>query len=156
MVDLSFTIIMQWINFGLLLFLMYILLYKPLMSFLDKRARKISGNIDEALNNKEQSMKVLEEYKVKMKEIQKEADKIFDEARKKAENEKNKILDSAQDDSRQLIDNAKQEIGREAAKAREELKRDFSSLVISCSEKILGREINDEDHSRFMQEFLKK
>jgi len=154
MVDLSFTMIMQWINFGLLLFLLYILLYKPLMNFLDSRAKKIASNIDEALNKKEESLKVLQEYKNKVKDIKSEADKIFDEARKQAEVEKSKIVASAQVESRQIIDDAKSEIKREADKARNELKQEVSSLIVSCSEKILEREIKEADHKKFIKSFL--
>ena len=104
---------MQWINFGLLLFLLYILLYKPLMGFLDARAKKIASDIDEAINNKEESLKVLDEYKSKIKDIQSEADHLFSEARKKAEEEKQKIIDAAQNESRTIIEQAKGEIQRD-------------------------------------------
>lgn len=154
MVDFSFTIIMQWLNFGILLFLMYILLYKPLMGFLDARSKKISDDIDEALNNKEESVKVLDSYKKKIKEIQSEADKIFDAARKKAELEKARIIDSAQSESRQIIESAKKEIALETSKARDQLKGEVSSLVMACSEKVLEREINDQDHQKVIQDFL--
>jgi len=154
MVDLSFTMVMQWINFGLLLFLLYILLYKPLMNFLDSRAKKVASDIDEALNKKEESLKVLEQYKEKVKNIQGEADKIFDEARKKAEVEKSKIIEAAQSESRQIINDAKAEIQREATHARNDLKQDISSLVVSCSEKVLEREIKMADHKNFIENFL--
>jgi F-type H+-transporting ATPase subunit b len=154
MVDVSFTMIVQWINFGLLLFLLYILLYKPLMDFLDKRGKKIASNIEEALNNKEESLKMLEDYKSKMRDIQVEADKVFDAVRKKAEEEKHTIMESAHAESRQIIDSAKAEIKREAAKAQTELKAHVSSLIISCSEKVLEREINESDHKKFIEDFL--
>lgn len=154
MVDVSFTMIVQWINFGLLLFLLYVLLYKPLIDFLDKRGKKIASTIDEALNNKEESLKVLEDYKAKMRDIQVEADKVFDSVRKKAEEEKHSIMESAHTEARQIIDSAKDEINREAAKARTELKTHVSSLIVSCSEKILEREINESDHKRFIEDFL--
>ena len=41
MVDISLTMILQWLNFALLLFLLTKLLYRPLIGFLDKRRNEI-------------------------------------------------------------------------------------------------------------------
>jgi F-type H+-transporting ATPase subunit b len=154
MVDISFTIVMQWINFGLLLFLMYTLLYKPLMGFLDARSKKIADDLNEALNNKEESLKVLDEYKSRIKDIEAEADKMFADVRKKAEAEKHAIIESARTESKQIIEATKREIELETSKARAQLKQEVASLVIECSEKVLLREINAADHQKVIQDFL--
>ena len=154
MVDISFTIIMQWINFGILLFILHHVLFKPLLKFLDKRSQSIAGSIEDALNNKEKSLEVLDVYNTQLKGIRTEADKMFEEARTRAENEKKKIIVQAQDESRALVKTAKDDIEREAKKVRDQLTSDISSLAVSCASKILEREVNEKDHKRIIKDFL--
>ena len=156
MVDISFTLIMQWINFAILLGLLYVFLYKPLLTFLDKRAKGISSNIEEALNNKEKSLATLEEYQQKIKDIQTEADKMVSDACKGAEKEKNLILESAREESRRVIQSASEEIANEAEKAKHELKKAVSEMVLGCAEKVLEREIKETDHKKFISDFMEK
>ncbi len=154
MVDISFTMVMQWINFAILLFILQRVLFRPLMKFLDKRSKSIAGNIEEALDNKEKSLEVLDHYNTKLKGIRVEADKMFEDARKRAEKEKDKIIESAQNESRIIVEAAKSDIETESKKARNQLKSDISSLVVKCTSKILEREVGEEDHKRFIEEFL--
>ncbi len=154
MVQVDFTIVMQWINFLILVTLLYAFLYKPLLSFLDKRSKSISENIEEALNNKEKSLKTLGEYEEKIKGIESEADRIFGEAKRRAEKEKDRIMDSANTEAKNIIQGAREDIEREVEKARQQLKGDISSLVVSCSSKVLEREISEKDHKKFINDFL--
>ena len=147
---------MQWMNFGILLFILYHILFKPLLKFLDKRSQTIAGNIEEAIRCKEKSLEVLNEYNDKQKAIRSEADKVFQEARRRAEDEKAKIMESAHVESRSIVNSAKNEIERETKKAREQLKSDISSLVVDCASKVLEREVNEQDNKKIIQEFLKQ
>jgi len=154
MVDISFTIVMQWINFGILLFLLHRFLFKPLLGFLDKRAKTIEGHIEEALNDKEKAIEVLNFYNGRLSDIKSEADALIAEARKKANEERLTILEEARSESKQLIQSAKDDIQHEVEKSWHQLKRDVSGLVISCTHKILQREVNAQDHERAIEEFL--
>lgn len=154
MVDVGFTIIMQWVNFGILLFLLYAFGYKPLLAFLDRRSKKIADDIDEALANKEKSMEKLSEYEEKLKDIRHEADALFSEARRKGEDERKKIIESAEVEARNVIQSAREEIAREIDKARAHLKQDISAMVIQCTSKVLEREVNEQDHKKTIEEFL--
>ncbi len=154
MVDAGPTLIMQWLNFGILLFLLYKFLYKPLLSFLDKRAETIKATMEEAVNGKESALKLLEEYKEKIAGIEKEADKIFNDARKKALGEKERIIKSARDEAEKIIAGAKREINLESEKARAELKKEISSMVIMCASKVLEREVKLSDHEKLIEEFI--
>jgi len=156
MVQVDFTIVMQWINFGILLFLLYQVLYRPILSFLDKRSKTIATHIEEALNNKEESIELKAVYENKISDIQTEADKIFQEARKTAEKEKARIIESAQTESKNIVHAAKEEINREATKAKKELKDCVCSMVVSCASKVLEREVAEGDHKKFIEEFVQQ
>jgi len=154
MVDISFTIVMQWINFGILLFLLYHLLFKPLLGFLDKRSHTIAEHIAETEQNEARSLDLLKEYEAKLKEIRKEAEKLYDDAHIRGEKERGRIMEEALQSSKNIISAAKDDVIRETEKAKQELTQDVSSLVIDCAAKVLGREIDEKDHRKFIKEFI--
>lgn len=156
MVDVSFTMIMQWFNFGILLFLMHKFLFKPLTSFLDSRAKDIENDINEASDKKQEADKVLAQYEEKMKEIGTEADKIVEEARKEAQKEKSRILEEAQSDAKNIVQKAQKDVLYEVEKAKQELTKTISDLTISCAAKVLEREVSETDHKKFIDSFLEK
>ena len=62
MVDISFTMVFQWVNFGVLLFLLTKLLFRPVTEFLDRRTGEISDNLENARRTRRESDDVLENY----------------------------------------------------------------------------------------------
>ena len=154
MVDAGPTIIMQWLNFGILLFLLYKFLYNPLLTFLDNRSQSIASEIEAASVQREEATQLLEQYNSKLSNIEVEADKIFNDIRKKALEEKQRIMTAAKLEAQRTIDSAKRDIELELSRAKEELKNQIASLVVTCSSKVLEREINANDHQRFIDDFI--
>jgi F-type H+-transporting ATPase subunit b len=73
---------------------------------------------------------------------------------KDADKEKNKILDEASREARYLVDKSKVEIEQEIVKAHKELKKKLSKLVVSCTERVIEREVDEEDHKKLIDEFI--
>ena len=154
MVDISLTMVMQWLNFGALVIVLYIILYKPLIKFLDARAQQIKNDLDNAQKNKEESETLLSKYEAKIKSIEKEADEFMDNIKRDALKEKNKILQSAKDEADAIMVRAKKELEAEVANAKNELKKQFSSYAVSCAEQIMKKEVSEHDHKALVEKFL--
>ena len=155
MVDISFfTMILQWLNFGVLLIVLYFLLWKPLIKFLDERSGQIKKDLDEAKTKNEKAEAILAEYEVKTQEIQKEAEAFMKNAQRDALKEKNKILDAAEREVKTMMERAKKEITLEVNTVKEELKKEFSKTAVNCAEKILEKEISEKDHDRLINDFF--
>jgi len=154
MVDISFTMVMQWLNFGILLVLMSAFLFKPLLKFLDDRAAAIAKDIKEAVDNKTQTEELRMGYEKKIADIKAEADVIFEAAKNKALKEKDRILAATSEESARLIENGKKDIAANADKAFHELKDKMSGLVIDCTQKVLEREVKVEDHTKCINDFI--
>ena len=67
-----YTIIAQFINFGVLIFLLNKFLYKPVLKTMEKRREDIKNKIEETEKKLEESEKLKEEYFKKLQEVEKE------------------------------------------------------------------------------------
>ena len=154
MIEISFTMVLQWINFGILLFFLSKVLYKPLLNVLDKRRAMIEGELNEAKKKKEESQEVLREYQSRLDDLRIEGRKIIEDARRQAVLEKDRILDSASAEAKLIIENARLEIDSHALEARDEIKRQVADLVVDCASKVIEREIREEDHQKYIEDFI--
>ncbi len=154
MIEISFTMILQWINFGILLFFLTKVLYKPLMNVLDKRRAMVEGELADAKKKKDEAEEVLREYKQRLDDLRSEGRKIIDDARRQAVLEKDKIIDTASTEAKLIIENARLEIEAHAVEARDEIKRQVADLVVDCASKVIEREVREEDHQKYIEDFI--
>ena len=60
------------------------LLFNPVRDMLKKRQERIKADIDEAQKDKEDALRLKEDYDARIRNIEKEAEEILSDARKKA------------------------------------------------------------------------
>lgn len=147
-------IVAQIISFLILLVLLRILVWKRVLSLLDKRREKIASELKAAQDarkeietlkaNYEAQLKSIDQFtKVKIKEAISEGKKITEEMKKKAEKE-----------AGTLLENANEKIAQELLKAKEELKNHIIDLTINATENIIERKLTPEDDRRLVEDFL--
>lgn len=147
-------IVAQIISFLILLVLLRILVWKRVLSLLDKRREKIASELKAAQDarkeietlkaNYEAQLKSIDQFtKVKIKEAISEGKKITEEMKKKAEKE-----------AGTLLENANEKIEQELLKAKEELKNHIIDLTINATENIIERKLTPEDDRRLVEDFL--
>jgi len=154
MVDISFTMVMQWLNFGALVFILYGLLFKPLVKFLDERSAAIEKEIKQAEDQNKKAEELAKSYEAKIKTVEKESEKFMEEMKRDALIERDKIVKSAEKESEAMIDAAKKEIAVEVEQVKNEIKKEFSNIALKCAEQIVAKEINESDHTKLVNEFM--
>ncbi len=150
----SFTIILQWINFAILLFLLTKLLYKPLMSYLDRRREEVESKLKEADKTREEAESTLAEYEKQMAGAEEEGRDIKFQARNEGQQEREKIITQARADASRVMDKARQEIQLQEKKARTRLRRDTVDLSINIAEKLMEKELNREEQQKFIRQSI--
>ena len=80
--------------------------FEPQYDMLRKRSEKIQGELEDAKNNQETAAALKLEYESKLKDINKEAEAILSEARKKAMDNETKIIAKAKEDAAAIIERA--------------------------------------------------
>lgn len=141
MVSLDSTILIQMINFLILIFILNMLLYKPILGIMDKRKKRFQDTEDEikSINLTIEERMAAYEEKVRL-------------AKMDALNQKNDILKEGSDQAKTIIDAARGEIpgmmeefhgkmNREVTDARRILADQSRKISVDIAEKLLGRSI---------------
>ncbi len=146
----------QLINFSVLLFVLYRLLYKPLTGFLQKRAK----HIQEGLEHAKEADKKLEEAEdlkeQKITEGRQEAQKIIQEAKASAEEQKQKIIQEGENKANHIIEEAKKEAEHEKQKMRRELEQQTGRLALQMAKTALQNSVTAPVSTDKLQQALKK
>ncbi len=127
----------QVINFLIILFVLKKLVYKPVLTMLNKRDKEIR----DGLKNKEDADLLLEKAQAKEAEIlqkaQEKADKMVADAKTEATKTKVEIEENARAEAAKMIAQAKETIEQETKAAEERLTAKIGSISISLLEKSL-------------------
>lgn len=142
MIDLSFTLFLQWVNFLVLLFIMSKLLFKPISSFLDKRAQEIKQNIDSAEEGRVKAQQELDAAKKELQQAQGQAREILSQTRTEASAAKEAMLVEAKKESAGIVAKTKEEIEREMDKARLKIQAQSVDIGVMIAEAILEKKID--------------
>lgn len=140
-VDLK-IIIAQVVNFGIVLAVLYFYALKPLSKLMKERSEKIAKGIDDAKTNAEILNNTKDKYEEALTKARKEADKIFQEGKKEAEEKKVLMLEKAKDEVAIMIENGKKNLENEKIKMVKEATEEITSLSVKIAEKILGKNID--------------
>ena len=130
-------ILLHFLNFAILAFGLYMLLYKPIKAFMDKRA-KYYEDIDKNANEKIQQLKSLEaEYDAKISNLEAEIKEKKLAAEESISIQTQKELDLARAESNRIISEAKAEGQAEKEKIIASSKKEIVELAVLASDKIL-------------------
>lgn len=151
--DIS-TVIWAFLNFFLILIVLYKFGLNPVLNFLDNRSEGIAKNISEAENSRNEATALLQEYQEKIAGAREEAQDIIAKANKAAEEERAAFLAKTRDETAAMLEKARQEIRLERDQALKDLRQEVSALAVMGAEKILRRNINTEDNMKMVDDFL--
>lgn len=149
------TIIFQICNLLILFRLIKKFLFKPVMAVLEKRQQEIDGIYDAAGKDRDDAMKMKEEYTRKMSGAREEADRLVRNAVDTAQRRGDAIVDEAKTEAAHLKQKAETEIEQEKKKAYSELMGDISGMAADIAGRMVEREINPEDHRGLVEDFIR-
>ena len=124
----------------------------PLMDALDARAEQIS----ESLSKAEKVTAEAEQQAAKNEEIlnkaRKEAQKIVATAREAGDKLKHKLESDGKEQYDNMLGKAKDQINAEKQKAMNEIKSTVIDIAIQASEKVIKRNLNNEDNKKMIEQ----
>lgn len=146
----------QLINFGIVLFVLWKWVWKPVTSGMEERTRKI----EESLLNADQITKEKEEFEVwkesEMTKARQEATAIISDAKNQAEATKTDILEKTKQEQQALLDKSIKEMEQQKQKAVADAKSELSELVISAAEKLLRGKIDKKADQKLISQAVKE
>src|SRR5215467_9554000 len=103
LISLDKSLIIQAINFAILLWLLTRLLYKPLMGKMDERTKAIQKSLEEAQAARAQAQKERDEFAAKIQAANAEAQRIRADALKEAADEQRRLVEAAKTEAERLV-----------------------------------------------------
>jgi F-type H+-transporting ATPase subunit b len=150
------SLIVQGVNFILLLLVLQRILYKPLLSKMQERTTAIQKALDEAQAARAEAARQQEENATRLRSAYQEAAAIREQALKEASEEQRRLVDAAQVEARRLVENARAQTEADIRRAREELRREVAGIAVAIAEKLVRKSLRDEDHRRIVDDAIAK
>ncbi|MCM1123174.1 MAG: F0F1 ATP synthase subunit B [Eubacterium sp.] len=132
------------------------LLFNPVRNMMQNRQNRIKSELENAAADMENARALKEEYEAKLKDIDKEAEAILGEARKKALANENKIVADAKEEAARIIERAGVEAELEKSKAVDEVKREMVVLASLMAGKVVNAAIDTTVQDSLIEETLKE
>jgi F-type H+-transporting ATPase subunit b len=139
MIDLNYTMLIQMINFLLLIFILNLLLYKPITKIIDERNKKIEDSKSEVESLDEKAELKIADYEEKMRQARQEAMSQRNEVRDEGEEAGKTIIEGTRSEISTMIEGFKVTLASEREAARNVLRDQAKKIAVEISEKVLGR-----------------
>jgi F-type H+-transporting ATPase subunit b len=155
-INLNVTILIQAINFLILIFLLSKFLFKPLTTFLADRSAGIQKSLAEAKAAHEAAVKAQSEYQAQMREAQRQIAAIREQGQREVELERQRLIQASRDEAERLVAQAKAEIEMETKRAKASLRDEAADIAVAAAERLLGRTMGGDDQKRLAEQYVRE
>ena len=144
------------VNVLILFAILTYLLFDPVRKVLNDRRERIAAELQDAASKEEKANAMKAEYEFKLKDINKEADRILEDARKKAKIKEEEILSNAREEAERITDRANKQIEMEKKKAMDDMKQEMVGLAAIIAQKAITSSMNVDVQASLVEETLKE
>jgi F-type H+-transporting ATPase subunit b len=140
-IELNAAFFIQLINFGLLVLILNLFLFKPIRKVLSDRRQLIESARSRTVSVEREVAEKMASYEARLHSAKSEAALRRAAALGQAQAEQALLLDQARQEAAVSLASIREKIALESASAREQLKKQAQSLSDNICEKILGRSL---------------
>lgn len=141
MVDINISLLIQLINFIVLLVALNYILFKPLRGIMTERAQTISGAFTDAKTAQDRMQALVERYNASLAEAKQKSTAAYNTLYQQGLDAQRDMISAERTKAGELLDKARAEIATASASARAELKGETEKLSREISAKLLGRAV---------------
>ncbi len=147
-------LIVQLVNFTLLLFVLRLVLYKPILKMLDQRRERIAESLQAADSMKQQAAAAETQVQEELAKARVEGQALIAAAQQNASRIQEDARTQAKTEADALVARARQEIELERDNAIARLRSEFADLTVSAAEKVINQSLDRSAHQRLIEETL--
>lgn len=144
------------VNFTILVGALFFVLRKPVKKVFADRTQGIHETLADLERQKEEAEKKYAEYKGKLALLEQETAKIIESYIAEGEAAKAQIINEARKMAEKMQEQAKVAIQQELEKAKAQIQGEIVQEAVTAAEKLIKKEINDEDQDRLVNEYVAK
>ncbi len=156
LLEFNLTSIVMLLQFILLAFVLYKLLYKPYLNMTAKRQNQIKEELEKADEIKAQAHEMREKANKELEEAKQQSEKIIENAHKSADRYSREEKEKAKDQAERMISSASEEIDNMKKEAREGLKRETVNLAVLMASKILEKQLDQQTQREYLSGMIEE
>lgn len=153
-INLDWSLLIQTVNFGLLLFFLWKFLYRPFLAKLEERSQVIKKSLLEAQVAQAEAERQREEHRKQLQAAYAEAQSIREAALKEAAEEQRRLVEAARAEAGRLVEAARAEIEQDIRRARQELRKEVADLALTAAERLIRKSLRGEDHKKIVADAI--
>ncbi|MDD3368634.1 MAG: F0F1 ATP synthase subunit B [Lachnospiraceae bacterium] len=131
-------------------------LFNPVRKMMQDRQDKIKGELDQAAEDKQTAADLKAEYEDKLKNVDKEAEEILSDARKRAVANEAKIVAEAKEEAARIMERARAEAELEKKKAVDDVKKEIIQVASIMAGKVVSASMDTQIQDSLIDETLKE
>lgn len=136
-------------------FLSYIL-FNPVRNMLEARRQRVVDEQLAAKKEREDAIAYKADYEQRLKNVDKEAQEILSDARKKALKNENQIIAEAKEEAARIVERANAQIELEKKRVADDMKKEMISVASAMAGKIVSVSIDMDKQESLINETLKE
>ena len=149
-----YDLIMRWINFGIIVFVVYKYGRKPIMNFLRGRKEKVAGEIEDLEIRRNEMVAKINRTQKDIEESDARFAELKERIIRQGEKKKTEIIESAQKHGTLMIEDAKRRIDTHILQARNAFMSELIDKAVDAAFEKLPGHITPEDNEKFTREFI--
>ena len=149
-------LLIQFINFAVLLAVILKFAGKPLKDYLKKRHDLVKERIDEAERRAKEALETKLRYEERLSGLEAEIERFRTSIVEAMEKERTKVLNEAQELAARIREQARLAYEQEMKEALEKVRAEIAGQTIQAATAQVREMFRKEDHDRMVEEFIRK
>ena len=149
-------LLLQFINFGVLVFILVHFLKKPLGAYLQSRSRSVREKVEEAERLIREAGEAKKLFEGRLAGLGAEIDAFRKSVLEEMEKEKKKVLDEASALAARISDQARLAYEQEMRETMARVRSEVAARTIKAAEEKVRGAFSKDEHDRMVEDFIKR
>lgn len=154
--QLLFDAALMAVNMLVLFAALSYFLFNPVKELLAKRQERIEGEQAKIAADQKDAAELKKQYEDKLSQIQKEAEEILSDARKRGMKSEERIIAEAKEEAARIISHAQSEAKLERQKVADAMKQEMIQVATLMAGKVVSASIDESTQKALLEETLKE
>lgn len=148
-------ILISLANLLIMFFILKRFLFKPVKKVVSERQQQVDKLYGDAEESRNAAAEMKREYEERLAAAREEADSLVRSAVQTAQRRSDAIVSDASSQASHIKQKAEEEIAQERRQMLLDVRGEISDIAVSIASKVVGREVNKQDHDSFVDEFIR-
>lgn len=141
MININATLLVQLVNFLLLMFLLNRILFRPMLRVLEERRERTEGRRKQAAQLSSEGQALWDDYQKRIQAAKADADRTRTQLIRQGEGQRDRLLEEASAASDKAVTQVRARLRAESEDARKALRAQSAHLAGAVAQRILGRAV---------------